>query len=239
MTSARRTSHRDDRVVATSVGVLYVLATAAGVAAVAMAAPADIAAMAASKGAVLATALLDVVMAVAVTGVAVMLYPVLIADARTRAHQGLALWYVATRITEGALFFVGVMLLAGMLTLSEAAAPGMAGGIPIPAALAHVLAAVHEYAWVAGQTVFCVGAAMLYVLLYLSRRVPRWISVWGLIAAPSMLIAGFLLPFTNDPTAPVALILYAPMGLQEMVLAGWLIVRGFATPSPGVPGVPA
>ena len=228
-----RISQRDDRIVATSVGALYVLATAAGVAAVVVDAPIDIASMAASKGAVLSTALLEIVMALAVTGVAVMLYPVLVADARTRARRGLALWYVATRIAEGTLFFVGVMLLAGMLTLSEAVA---AGSVELAASsgLTAALTAIHEYAWIAGQTVFCVGAAMLYVLLYLSRRVPRWLSLWGLIAAPSMLIAGFLLPFTHDPISAQATILYAPMAVQEMVLAGWLVVRGFSTPATGL-----
>jgi len=68
---------------------------------------------------------------------------------------------------------------------------------------------------------------MLYYLLYKSRRIPRWLSIWGLIAAPLMLVAGFTLPFTGDPNSAVSSLLYAPLGLQEMVLAVWLIARGF------------
>ena len=79
---------------------------------------------------------------------------------------------------------------------------------------------------------FCVGAFMLYTLLFQSRRVPRWLSIWGLIAAPLMLIAGLLLPITGDPNSTISSILYAPMALQEMVLAVWLIARGFAAPQP-------
>ncbi len=67
---------------------------------------------------------------------------------------------------------------------------------------------------------------MLYWLLFVSQRVPRWLSVWGLVAAPLMLVGGLLLPFTGDPNSTISSLLYAPMGLQEMVLAVWLIVWG-------------
>jgi hypothetical protein len=53
-----------------------------------------------------------------------------------------------------------------------------------------------------------------------------------------MLLAGFTLPFTHDPNSTVSTVLYAPMALQEMVLAGWLIVRGFA-PAAGAAAVAA
>jgi len=42
----------------------------------------------------------------------------------------------------------------------------------------------------------------------------------GLMAAPLMLVAGFLPPLTGDPSSTASTILYAPMGLQEMVRRG-------------------
>jgi hypothetical protein len=68
---------------------------------------------------------------------------------------------------------------------------------------------------------------MLYWLLLRSGRVPRWLALWGLVAAPLMLVAGFLLPITGDPNSPASTLLYIPMGVQEMVLAIWLIGWGF------------
>jgi hypothetical protein len=41
------------------------------------------------------------------------------------------------------------------------------------------------------------------------------------------LVGGLLLPFTGDPNSTASTLLYAPMALQEMVLALWLIARGF------------
>ena len=70
--------------------------------------------------------------------------------------------------------------------------------------------------------VFGVGAVLLYSLLYVTRLVPRWLSVWGLVGAAAV-FAFSLLMFYGGGTKLLAI----PIGVQEMVLAGWLIVRGF------------
>ena len=90
-----------------------------------------------------------------------------------------------------------------------------------------VLIAASNYAWMLGQSVFCIGVLMLNYLLYLSRRIPRWLSVWGFIGAPLMLVAGFLLLVDGDPNSLLSTVLYAPLALQEVVFAVWLIVKGF------------
>jgi len=232
----KATVAREERRTAIAVGALYIMATAAGFAALAAQAPTVVAEMAAGRNAVLMMALFQVVMAVAVAGVGVMLYPVLTHDAHTTTKRGLAMWYVGTRITEGALFLVGVVAVLAMLSVSGAMTGASALQASSYEAAALALKGVSDYSLIAGQTVFCVGAVMLYWLLYVSRRVPRWLSVWGLIAAPMMLVAGFMLPVTNDPNSMISSILYAPMALQELVLAVWLIARGFKAPAPTVEG---
>ena len=71
---------------------------------------------------------------------------------------------------------------------------------------------------------------MLYATLYQSKLVPRWISVWGLIAAV-LLLAGTVLEmlevFSEFPVGGRELIYAAPIAVNEMVLAVWLIVKGF------------
>ena len=65
---------------------------------------------------------------------------------------------------------------------------------------------------------------------YNSRLIPRWLSVWGLVAIIMHLSTVFVILFTRtDPMAPALLILNVPIFVQEMVLALWLIVRGFST----------
>lgn len=87
--------------------------------------------------------------------------------------------------------------------------------------------AASDLAFMLGQTIFCIGALMLYYLMYQSKLVPRWLSVWGLMATPLMLIAGFLPLFGEDPNSTLSTLLYLPLASQEMILAVWLIVKGF------------
>lgn len=84
--------------------------------------------------------------------------------------------------------------------------------------------------------VFCLGALMFYYLLYRTKLVPRWLSGWGLIAIVPYLATGLLLMFgTITALSPADTIPRLPLALQEMVLAVWLIVRGF-NPSASVFG---
>ena len=46
-------------------------------------------------------------------------------------------------------------------------------------------------------------------------------------AAPLFLVASLSLLWTQDPNSTISSVLYAPMALQEMVLALWLILKGF------------
>ena len=214
------------------VGVLYIVATVAGVLTVVplgslLEGPDILANVAANENQLIMVAFLELIMAVAVAGVAFMIYPILKQNTDTEIKKGLALWYVGTRITESAIFIVGILVTLSLLSLSQefikAGAPNASyfqtGGT--------VLLAASNYAWMLGQSVFCLGALMLYYLLYQSRRIPRWLSVWGFIGAPLMLVAGFLLLVDGDPNSPLSTVLCAPLALQEMVFAVWLIVKGF------------
>jgi hypothetical protein len=166
-------------------------------------------------------------MAVTVAGVAFLIYPMLKQDADTKVKEGLSSWYLGSRITEGALFLVAILARLSLLALSQ---EFVKIGSPLDSAFlagGTVLVAASNYGYMLGQSVFCIGAAMLYYLLYQSQRIPRWLSVWGFISAPLMLAAGFLVLVDGDPNSPLSTALYASMALQEMVMAVWMIVKGF------------
>jgi len=76
--------------------------------------------------------------------------------------------------------------------------------------------------------VFCLGAALFYVLLYRSRIVPRWITLWGLMGIPLYAAASLLAMYGAIGSNSSALnLLEMPLAVQEMVLAVWMIGRGF------------
>ncbi len=57
--------------------------------------------------------------------------------------------------------------------------------------------------------------------------VPRWISVWGLIAVVLMVTSGVSAMFAVELPDAVFGLLVVPIAIQEMVMAVWLIVKGF------------
>ncbi len=71
------------------------------------------------------------------------------------------------------------------------------------------------------------GALLLYYSLYQSKLLPRFISVWGLIAAALILILNLLLTFNLEVGTSIVLIFALPMISNEIFLAIWLIVKGF------------
>ena len=74
---------------------------------------------------------------------------------------------------------------------------------------------------------FSLSALILYLLLYQSKLVPTWLSVWSLVGGALLLVRALLEMFGQELSGVVQGVLAAPIGLNEMVLAVWLIVRGF------------
>ncbi len=74
------------------------------------------------------------------------------------------------------------------------------------------------------QFVFPLGALMFYWVLYQAKLIPRWISGWGLISAILVLVFAFLNLFG---IVAVKDVFDSSIFLQEMVMAVWLIVKGF------------
>lgn len=225
------------RRVAVWVGVLYIVATVAPVSTLAAWStlteePGILTNAADHEGQLILVALMNLVMAVSVAGVAFMLYPVLRTAADSKVKEGLAAWYVGTRLTESTVFVGAVALTLSFRPLSQEFASADESAGAVLQAGANVLDTTTDIAWALGQTVFAVGAAMLYYLLFTSRLVPRWLSLWGLIASPLFVVASLSLLWTWNPDSTVSTVLYAPMALQEMVLAVWLIAKGFNSDLP-------
>lgn len=85
-----------------------------------------------------------------------------------------------------------------------------------------LLLALRDWASVPENFPYGLGALILSYVLYQSVLIPRWIAVWGLIGGALMLAMGFLRMFGH----PV-FFLAIPIILNELVLAIWLIVKGF------------
>jgi Domain of unknown function (DUF4386) len=212
---------------AIAVGVLFVLCSAASILSIVplgatVGAPVDFAKLAGTDNAVVTTALIEFVWAASGMGIVIALYPVL-----RLFNPTLALGSVIGRVVENVFILIGTLSLLALLTVSQQAA-GSASPSSFQAT-GDALVAVREWApgFVAGLA-FVVGTFMYNYVMYRSRLVPRWLSGWGLVGAVFSLVAYLYIGFTQDFGFSTANdVLSVPIGLQEMVLAVWLIVKGF------------
>lgn len=206
-------------------GVLFIVATAADLMG-AIVRPdltsTDLLATVAVQGdRVAAGALLLLIAAFACAGIAISMYPIL-----RQGHTGLALGSVVFRTMEAVMYLIAVVGLLSVLTLSQQPVTADTGRVSL-SALGSLLLSLREHASLVGVFAFCLGALLYYMALYRSRLIPRWLSVWGILAIVFMTMAAVLALFSDDAVtdyAPLAV----PIFLQEMVLAVWLIARGFS-----------
>jgi len=92
-----------------------------------------------------------------------------------------------------------------------------------------LLLAVRDWAFVVGPgLVFAISALMLNTIFYRSRLVPRWLSGLGLAGAV-LALSYYVLLFVGVELDEI--VMSALIALQEMVLAIWLIAKGFNTVS--------
>lgn len=142
--------------------------------------------------------LLEVISGLAVIGIAVIMFPLL----KTYGKR-ISLLYLVLKGVEGALMIIaGVLFVIHSTSLLE---------------LRDQIYLVHGY-------IFAIPALMFYYLLYQSKLIPRWLSVWGGIASILLILVNIL---ELIGVIPGLEILYLPIVLNEVVLAIWLITKGF------------
>lgn len=169
--------------------------------------------------------LLILVMGLALAMVPVLLYPIF-----KKHNEVLALGAVLFRGVLEAVCYLAIVL--SMLLLVSASRGGSAGAAADAAA---PLISAGDWLGQILAVVFSIGALIIYYLFYQTRLIPRWLAGWGFIGA----VLYFAAPLISmlSPLHPALSLgsplgfLLAPLALQEMVFAVWLIVKGFSQPS--------
>ena len=142
--------------------------------------------------------LADGISGLAVIGIAALLFPLL-----KTAKYKLSLGYLSLKIAEGS-----IMIFGGIIFLFDSLQP----------LRDKLYDGIHLYA-------FILSGFFLYHLLYVTRIIPRYISVWGTIAISALLLrVGLHLAGLAHSMVDILLILIVT---NEIYLAIWLMVKGF------------
>ncbi len=161
----------------------------------------------------------DLVCGASVFGIAVIMFPIL-----KKHNESIALWYVGLRLNEWVIATIsGIFLLTILAIGKEHVQTGMLESSYLPTIGKYFLKA-RGATQNLGLLGFCLSASMFYYILFQSRLIPRFISIWGLI--------GVLLLFTEIVSSIFGhslggIMIMLPMGLNEIFLGIWLIVKGF------------
>ena len=170
--------------------------------------------------AVIIGGVLEIIVALAGIGTAVVLFPLL-----KKQNESFALGLVAARILESGTIFVGVAFILSIVTLRQAGAGADA------LITSHALAALYDRIFLLGQSFMpAVCDLLLGFLLYKSRLVPRALSLIGIVGAP-LLVVGYIAVLFGliDRLAPLAALSAIPVALFEFSLGVWLTAKGFNT----------
>jgi hypothetical protein len=138
----------------------------------------------------------DVISGIAVIGIAVLMYPLFLSYNKPVSKS-----YLILKYAEGIL-----MVLGGLVFLSSS----------------ELRTSIYDNAHI---YTFIISGALFYYLLYISKLVPRFISIWGALGIAALSVSTFLGLF--DVSIQVLDYFVVLVITNEVFLAGWLIIKGF------------
>jgi hypothetical protein len=174
-------------------------------------------------GQVVLGAFMELLLVISAVGTATTMFPIL-----RKYNETIALWHVCFRFLEAIIITVGVISMLSLLTLSQ---EFVAAGAPDTAAFqtsAIVLKAIHAWTFMLGP-LFMLGInTMMYsYIFYKTKLVPRFIARLGMTGAALVFIYGLLVMFGVAQQISVWALMSLPVAAYEMILAVWLIAKGF------------
>lgn len=162
---------------------------------------------------------LEIIVALAGIGTAVVLFPVL-----KKQSESLALALVSSRVLEASSIFIGVSFILAIVTLRQAGASAEA------LLTSQTLTILYDRVFLISQSFMpAINDLLLGFMLYQSRLVPRFLSSIGIVGGVVLLVGWFAVMFgligQHAPLAGLSALLVA---LFEFSLGIWLVTKGFS-----------
>ena len=165
---------------------------------------------------------LELIVAFAIVGTGVALYPVL-----KRQNEGVALGFVSARVIETGIIAIGIISLLAVVSLRQ---DPVAGSDPASlVTTGQALVSIQNLTFLIGQGLLPgLNGILLGFLFYRSGLVPRILPAMGLIGGPLMIssVIGQIVG-VNDQVSIWSGIALVPIFLWEFSLGLWLVFKGF------------
>ncbi|MBW5467216.1 DUF4386 family protein [Brevibacillus formosus] len=172
---------------------------------------------------VLIGAFSQLLMVVAYVGIPILLYPIL-----SKHNKGFALGSVAFGIIAGVFIILGVIILLLLLTVSHEFVKVGTLHVAYFQILGGLLREGRDLVnHVATTLAFALAMFLFNYIFYQTKLVPRWLSIWGLIGSTLSILASLLFMIRFIGLDATYMMLNIPIAFQQLILAIWLIIRGF------------
>jgi len=172
---------------------------------------------------VLTGAFSQLLMVVTYVAVPIVLYPIL-----SKPNKSLALGSVAFGIIAGVFIIVGVIILLLLLSLSREFAEVGAQNDSYFQILGGLLREGRDLVnHVATTLAFVLAMFLFNCIFYQTQIVPRWLSVSGILGSALSIFASLLFMIRFIGLDVTYMMLNIPIAFQQLVLAIWLIMKGF------------
>ncbi|GIO94454.1 MULTISPECIES: DUF4386 domain-containing protein [Paenibacillus] len=162
--------------------------------------------------------LLELINAVAVMGIAMLLYPIL-----KKHNEPFALGYFGSRIVESVLLIISTVAPLILIALSHHSISAGTAMHPYFETIGNVLLEAHSMLFQIAMIVLSLGSLLLCDVLYRSRLVPRFLSVIGFIGYAALLASSCLAIIGQD----IGPVLYVPGAIFEVMFPIWIMIKGF------------
>ena len=165
----------------------------------------------------------DLLLVVSAVGTAVMLFPYI-----RKWNEHLALGYLCFRFMEAVFIAIGLVSILGLVSLSIQFESGSLTKENAQGA-GFLLQAFHRWTFMLGPNLMLGINTFLYsYLLFKTGIIPQFLAIFGMVTAVLVFGAGLLDMFDIiEPVSTAKGILALPLGVYEMSLAVWLMVKGF------------
>jgi hypothetical protein len=132
---------------------------------------------------------------------------------------------LSCRVGEGVLAAVGAVRMLGILSVATASDTGAA--ITLGASLLQEDAA----STIVGATLFAVGSTIFAYLFLRARSIPTWLAWLGVVGS-GLCVVGLPLELAGFLRGTVTSLMWIPVGVFEVVLGFWLLIKGVSAPTP-------
>ncbi|MCA1293286.1 DUF4386 domain-containing protein [Paenibacillus sp. alder61] len=210
-------------------GIFYIIAALSSIIAVVLYGPVlseqwQMAVANGSETKVLIGVLNDLLLVVTAVGTSIMLFPYV-----RLWNEPLALGYLCFRFMEAVFIAIGILSILGLLRLSTYYSTASLANAANLEPIGLLLQDIYRWTAMLGPNLMLgINTSIYSYLLYRTGYVPKPIAIFGMLTAVMVFVAGLLQMFgIIGPYSAVKGLVALPVGVYEMTLAVWLIVKGF------------